>query len=163
MHKTAYQPFCILGTVVLILFIKCLHYILQRFKQQRFSRHHSFSFCPISEHRTQGLPVATQTDVCFVITSNNKIYDPHDGITLLDEPKYREVLSKTAYKTIDRGTCYQAQSSESQVKWRDLWWVLVAIAIFMFLCCVILLVTLIILYDRYKDQMRQPRMYMVSQ
>lgn len=39
MHKTAYQPFCILGTVVLLLFIKCLHYILQWFKQQRFSRH----------------------------------------------------------------------------------------------------------------------------
>lgn len=50
--------------------------------------------------------MCSRTDVCFVITSNNKIYDPRDGITLLDEPKYREVLSKTAYKTIDRGVCW---------------------------------------------------------
>ena len=44
-------------------------------------------------------------------------------------------------------------STEDTVKWRDLWWVLVVIAIFIFICVSILIGTMYILYDRYKNYM----------
>lgn len=50
-------------------------------------------------------------------------------------------------------TCYSQLSSERVVKWRNLWWVLVAIGLFLFVCILIALITLCILHDQYKDYM----------
>ena len=54
-------------------------------------------------------------------------------------------------------TCYALVASQENVKWRDLWWVLVVIAIFIFICVIILIITVHILYDRYKSYMDTQR------
>lgn len=122
-----------------------------------------FYFLTASEHRTVSKPVDSQTDICFVMVSNNKPYEANSGIGLMDSSKYGAILGTSDYKIIDRGTCYPLRSSTENVKWQDLWWVLVAIALFMFVCLVICLVTICILYDRYKNFLGTQRTYMVQQ
>lgn len=122
-----------------------------------------FYFLTASEHRTVSKPVDSQTDICFVMVFNNQPYEANSGIGLIDSSKYKAILGTSDYKIIDRGTCYPLRSSAENVKWQDLWWVLVAIALFMFVCLVICLVTICILYDRYKNYLSTQRTYMVQQ
>nr|KAG5714951.1 hypothetical protein BaRGS_000439 [Batillaria attramentaria] len=107
-------------------------------------------------------PELVRTDICFVMVQNSKAYEVSSGVGLLDS-RYEAVLDRQEYELVDRGACFPLKPSADRLKWVDLWWVLVAIAIFIFICCVILLVTIIILYDRYKDYMTTQRTYMVPQ
>lgn len=120
-----------------------------------------FFFIKVSEHRTGSNIVATQTDVCFVVVENKRAHDTSEGLGVLDSARYRQVIDNFGF--VDRGTCYAKRSTEDKVKWRDLWWVLVVIAVFIFVCSIILLVTLVILYDRYKNYMNTQRTYLVPQ
>ncbi|KAL8591923.1 hypothetical protein ACOMHN_039976 [Nucella lapillus] len=121
-----------------------------------------FFFIQASEHRTGSNIVATQTDVCFVVVdvNNKQAYGASTGLEVLDSERFKDVIK--GFDMVDRGTCYPLLSTEDKVKWRDLWWVMVVIAIFIFVCSVILLITIVVLYDRYKTNMRQ-KTYLVPQ
>lgn len=121
-----------------------------------------FYFLSASEHRTLEDPVDSQTDICFVVVQNNAVYDASSGLGLL-AARYSTILGTDDFKVVDRGTCFPLRSSAESLKWRDLWWVLVAIAIFIFICCLILLATIFILYDRYRNYMNTQRTYLVPQ
>ncbi|KAH9513023.1 hypothetical protein Btru_035617 [Bulinus truncatus] len=133
----------------------------------RVSSSYYFSYIQASEHSSDDRVIADMTDVCFLVVridSNSKtILTIRDAIDLLDQSKYKDVWSKPDYKAVDRGQCYPAQSSEKNVKWRNLWWVLVALAIFLFVCCFILIILVAILYDRYKSYMTTRKTYLISQ
>ncbi|KAI8797563.1 cadherin-23 isoform X2 [Biomphalaria glabrata] len=107
------------------------------------------------------------TNVCFLVVKVDSepkaILSLRDVEDLLDQNKFTDVWRLPVYKAVDRGQCFPSESSEKNVKWRDLWWVLVALAIFIFVCCVILIILVAILYDRYKSYMTTRKTYLVSQ
>ncbi|CAL1530728.1 unnamed protein product [Lymnaea stagnalis] len=131
----------------------------------KVSSDYFFTYLEASEHRNQDGEATQQTDVCFlaVNSKSENILNIRDIASLLDEVRYKDVWSKTQFKAVDRGQCYPSQSSEKNIKWRDLWWVLVALAIFLFVCCLILIVLTCILYDRYKRYETTQKSYMVPQ
>ncbi|XP_076454207.1 cadherin-87A-like [Babylonia areolata] len=118
-----------------------------------------FFLTKVTEHREGSRIVATQTDVCFVMVDNLKPVDADVGLEAQYSKRFKAVTSK--YHMVDQGTCESPRSSEDSVKWRDLWWLLVVIAVFIFICALILLVTICILYDRHKSYMTSQRTYLV--
>ncbi|XP_059170112.1 cadherin-23-like [Physella acuta] len=134
-------------------------------KLNQISSNYLFSYLQVSEHRTLNGFDSSKTDVCFlaVDTQTDTILNIREVASLLDKSQYSNVLQQTQFRAFDRGQCYPSQSSEQNVKWRDLWWVLVALAIFIFLCCLILIVLVCILYSRYKRYMETRKTYMMAQ
>ncbi|BFZ03360.1 hypothetical protein BsWGS_06399 [Bradybaena similaris] len=126
---------------------------------------YQFLFLRVSEHITEKSYDLSKTDVCFlaVDSTSKNILNIRQVVNLLSESRYQNILRRREYLFIDEGQCFPTASSESSIKWRDLWWVLVAVAIFIFVCCVILIILVCILYDRYKRYMETRKTYLISQ
>ncbi|KAK3801950.1 hypothetical protein RRG08_064544 [Elysia crispata] len=129
------------------------------------SRDYSFTLLQLSEHRTSDGIETSKTDLCFLAVDkdDNTILNIRQVINVLNEREYQSALPQTKYNIVDRGQCYPQESSEKDVRWRDLWWVLVAVAIFIFICCIILIVLVVLLYRRYRRYMESRQSYLVSQ
>ncbi|XP_071106394.1 cadherin-87A-like [Haliotis cracherodii] len=117
-----------------------------------------FKVQQISYHRGVTDKDSTKTDLCFVVVSKDKVQSVRDGSATLDSTSYVKVLQK--YGARSPGSCYKARSSLDKISWAPLWWTLVALAIFIFICCCILIGAICILYKNHKDFMdsQQTRM-----
>lgn len=126
---------------------------------------YSFTYLQLSEHRTDDGIDSQKTDVCFLAVEEDSqaILNIRQVISVLDQQRYRSVLNVESYNILDRGQCFPQQSSEEDVRWRDLWWVLVAVAIFIFVCCIILIVLIVLLYRKYRRYMETHQTYLVDQ
>lgn len=128
------------------------------------SPRYTLQFLSVSEHRSQSGSNTARTDVCFLASDvdSKTILNIRQVVDLMEQKGFSDVLKNATYKYIDRGQCYPSKSSEDELKWRDLWWVLVAVAIFMFICCVILIILAIVLYKNYKKYMKTKKTYLVQ-
>ncbi|GFS25356.1 cadherin-23 [Elysia marginata] len=125
---------------------------------------YSFTYLQLSEHRTDDGIEPDKTDVCFLAVNENDktILNIRQLIDVLDDPKFKSVINTKSYSITDRGQCYPQQSSEKDVRWRNLWWVLVAVAIFIFICCLILIVLVVLLYNKYRRYMETHQTYLAE-
>ncbi|XP_052263415.1 protocadherin Fat 3-like isoform X3 [Dreissena polymorpha] len=104
-------------------------------------------------------PDFSATDVCMVVVRDDSVMSSLDAVkSLNDMPAVRQVIS--GKNAGDAGTCDPAMSVYP-TGWESYWWVLVAFAIFIFVCCCILMVLICVLYKDYNDYMNSRRTYMV--
>ncbi|KAK6187125.1 hypothetical protein SNE40_005217 [Patella caerulea] len=122
-----------------------------------------FKLQEISYHtNNQGSKDVSKTDVCFVVVREKRVLSVQEGERIMAEREnYQNVLSK--YGVTDTGNCYRASASADKVYWADLWWVLVFVAVFIFVCCVILIIATCILHRNYKRYMNTRKTYMIPQ
>ncbi|XP_067673635.1 cadherin-87A-like [Haliotis asinina] len=110
-----------------------------------------FKVQQISYHRGVTDTDSTRTDVCFVMVSKDNVQSVREGANSLDNSNYLEILQN--YGAGSPGSCYKTRSSLDKISWAPLWWTLVALAIFIFICCCILIGAICILYKNHKDFM----------
>ncbi|RUS73611.1 hypothetical protein EGW08_018634 [Elysia chlorotica] len=128
------------------------------------SMKYAFTYLQLSDHKTKDGIEPSKTDVCFLVvnTEDNTILDIRQVISLMYTSEYQSA-TQGRYSVVDRGQCEPRESSEDDVRWRDLWWVLVAVAIFIFVCCIILIVLVVLLYNKYRRYMETRQTYLVGQ
>ncbi|XP_046549761.1 cadherin-23-like [Haliotis rubra] len=110
-----------------------------------------FKVQQISYHRGDADRESAKTDVCFVMVSKDNVQSVREGANGLDNSNYQKILQK--YGAGSPGSCYKTRSSKDRISWEPLWWTLVALAIFIFICCCILIGAICILYKNHKDFM----------
>ncbi|KAL4240787.1 hypothetical protein ACF0H5_001575 [Mactra antiquata] len=104
-------------------------------------------------------PRFDKTDICMVVVSKNDVLSSVSASKqLTDNTQVKNILED--YGAVDPGPCDPA-SSVYPVGWESYWWVLVAFALFIFVCCIILIFIICVLYRQYKQYMESRRTYLV--
>ncbi|XP_053385774.1 cadherin-23-like isoform X2 [Mercenaria mercenaria] len=104
-------------------------------------------------------PSFDKTDVCIVVVEDDQVLSSASAAKrLTDVQNIRGILNK--YGAVDPGSCDPAVSVYP-VGWESYWWVLVAFAIFIFVCCLILILLICVLYRQYKQYMDSRKTYLV--
>ncbi|XP_014772442.1 cadherin-87A [Octopus bimaculoides] len=91
-----------------------------------------------------------RTALCFVVEKDDQMLSLSQTQELLKEPAAQNVL-KIYTTSLEAGSCKPETTRASS--WSPMWWVLVAFAIFIFICCIILIIALFLLYKNHKHFM----------
>ncbi|WAQ96411.1 CAD87-like protein, partial [Mya arenaria] len=105
----------------------------------------------ISNHviSNDAAPSFESTDVCLVVVRNNNVMSSLDAAKRLNnERSVTQALNE--YEALDPGPCDPAKSVYP-VGWESYWWVLVAFAIFIFICCIILIALIVALFEQFRS------------
>lgn len=104
-------------------------------------------------------PSYDRTDVCIVVVRDDSVMSSVTAAKMLNEEKeVKNILQR--YGASDPGPCDPA-ASVYPIGWESYWWVLVAFAIFIFVCCLILIFMICVLYKQYKQYMDSRKTYLV--
>ncbi|XP_052768802.1 cadherin-23-like isoform X2 [Mya arenaria] len=116
----------------------------------------------ISNHviSNDAAPSFESTDVCLVVVRNNNVMSSLDAAKRLNnERSVTQALNE--YEALDPGPCDPAKSVYP-VGWESYWWVLVAFAIFIFICCIILIALIVALFEQHEKNMKNKPYFVQS-
>ncbi|XP_036368114.1 cadherin-23-like isoform X2 [Octopus sinensis] len=110
----------------------------------------TFVIKELSYHQKLNQEDYYSTAMCFVVEKDGQVLSLSETEQLLQEPAAQNVL-KNYTTSLEAGSCKPETTRVSS--WSPMWWVLVAFAIFIFICCIILIVALYLLYKDHKHFM----------
>ncbi|GAB1598648.1 hypothetical protein Ahia01_000142000, partial [Argonauta hians] len=107
----------------------------------------SFVRKDLSPYRRVNQNEEKQTAMCFVVERNNTILSLSETQKLLELPTAQEILAN--YSSTSVGASCKTETTQHRT-WSLIWWVLIAFAIFIIICSLILIVDTFLLYNSYK-------------
>ncbi|KAK3091627.1 hypothetical protein FSP39_021337 [Pinctada imbricata] len=97
----------------------------------------------IRYHKTATGTVSTQTDICMLVIQQDRVRDAYAGTNILENSNIIAALSREGLYT--PAPCEPSTTRDLE-GWSVFWWVLVALAIFMFVIILILMYAIWALY-----------------
>lgn len=106
-----------------------------------------------------GIEDYDKTDVCLIIENDNHVLTLEENAKVLESAKVQKLLGQFDAET--EGSC-NPETSVNYKKWSVLWWVLVVFAIFIFICAVILIIAISLLYKSHKEFMESEKTSLIK-